>query len=104
MIKQIVSAGDAVGTVEIAGGQTGTVEILAAEDFEYPLAPGETAAVKLGGAGFVYAPAVCGSDAGIAHICIDGITVGKIRLIYGETVEQIPVEEKSFWKRLLEGE
>ena len=103
-VKRVVSAGDPVGTVEIAGGQAGYVEILAAEDFDYAMTDGESAAVKLTGPGFVYAPVVAGSDGGFAHVMIDGHSVGKISLVYGKTVEKTPEEEKSFWERLLKGD
>jgi hypothetical protein len=89
-----------VADLEIAGGQAGSVQLLAAEDFDYPLAEGETIEIRVSGAGFVYAPVAEGAKAGTAHICIDGNSVGKIPLIYGKTVEKIPEEEKSFWDRL----
>ncbi len=99
-ISRIISAGDVVGNLEIAGGQAGTVQLLSAEDFDYPVAEEEIVEVRLSGAGFVYAPVAEGAQAGTAHICIDGNSVGKIPLIYGKTVEKIPEEEKSFWDRL----
>ena len=99
-VKRIISAGETVGTVEIAGGQSGYVELLAAEDFDYALAEDEETEIVLPGPGFVYAPVAAGADAGFAHICIDGKSMGKIPLVYGETVESQPEEEKSFWDRL----
>ena len=51
--------------------------------------------------GFVYAPVVMGAEAGFAHLCIDGKSVGKIPLIYGETIEQIPEKEKNFWDKII---
>ena len=99
-ISRILSAGDVVADLEIAGGQAGRVQLLAAEDFDYPLAEGETIEIRVSGAGFVYAPVAEGAEAGTAHICIDGNSVGKIPLIYGKTVEKIPEEEKSFRDRL----
>ena len=99
-ISRILSAGDVVADLEIAGGQAGSVQLLAAEDFNYPLAEEETIEIRVSGAGFVYAPVAEGAEAGTAHICIDGNSVGKIPLIYGKTVEKIPEEEKSFWDRL----
>ena len=103
-VKPIVSKGDVLGTVQIAGGQAGTVEILAAEDFDYALTDEEVPEIRLGGQGFVYAPVVAGSDAGFAHVCIDGKSIGKLPLVYGETVEIVQPEEKSFWRRLFRGD
>ena len=101
-VKRIISTEETVGTVEIAGGQSGYVELLAAEDFDYALAEDEETEIVLPGPGFVYAPVAAGADAGFAHICIDGKSMGKIPLVYGETVERQPEEEKSFWDRLFE--
>ena len=102
-VQRLVSAGDVIGNVEIAGGQAGFVKLLADDNFDYALAPDETAEIKLTGPGFVYAPVAQGADAGVAHICINGKSVGKVKLVYGETVEQPPEERKSLWKRLLGG-
>ena len=99
-VRRIVSTGERIGTVEIAGGQAGFVELIAAEDFDFALAEGETAEIRISGPGFVYAPVAAGAEAGTAHICVDGKDMGNVRLIYGETVEQIPEEERSFWDRL----
>ena len=102
LVQRLVNSGDVLGTVEIAGGQNGTVELLAQQDFDYALASEEVAEVKFTGPGFVYAPVAAGADAGYAHVCINGKSVGKVKLVYGETVEQ-PPEEKILWKRLLGG-
>ena len=99
-VRRIVTAGERIGTVEIAGGQAGFVELIAAEDFDFALAEGETPEIRISGPGFVYAPVAEGAEAGTAHICVDGKDMGNVRLIYGETVEQIPEEEQSFWDRL----
>ena len=99
--EQIVEKGACVDTVEIAGGQAGYVRLLAEEGFTFPLAEGEQAELVLAGPGFVYAPAVMGADAGFAHIRIEGKTVGKIPLVYGETVEP-KTEEKGFLEKLLQ--
>ena len=96
----IVSKGDCVGTLEIAGGQSGSVRVIAFENFEFPLADGERPEFVFSGPGFVYAPTVMGADAGFMHIRIEGKTVGKIPLVYGETVETTLKEEKSFWEKL----
>ena len=88
--------------MEIAGGESGSVCLIAAENFEFPLAEGENVDFVLSGPGFVYAPTVMGADAGFMHIRIEGKTVGKIPLVYGETVEPNVEEEKSFLDRLFQ--
>ena len=101
-VERLVSAGDVVGTVEIAGGQTGCVQLVAAEDFDYALCDEESVEIKLTGPGFVYAPVAAGAVAGSAHVCIDGKSVGKLPLVYGETVEKYPEKEKTIWELLFE--
>ena len=100
-IKRIISEGDCLGTVEIAGGQQGTVELLAGSNFDYALADGEVPEIVLSGPGFVYAPVVQGSEAGKAHICIESREIGEVSLLYGNTVEKTPEKDRNFWERLL---
>ncbi len=99
-VRRVVEAGDCVGTLDVLGGEAGRVEVLAKEDFSYSLAPEETVQLALPGPGFVYAPAVEGADSGFVYALVNGKAVGKIPVVYGETVEQEQTEEKSFWKRL----
>lgn len=100
-IQRIITAGDKVGTLEVAGGLGQQVEVLAAEDFDYALAPEERPQLALPGPGFVYAPAVEGQDGGFVYVLIEGKAVGKVPVTYGATIEQIPEEEKSFLERML---
>lgn len=98
-VKRIVTAGQTVGSLEVAGGLKQRVEVRASEDFAYALAPEETPRLALPGPGFVYAPAVEGQDAGYVYVLIQGKAVGKVPVEYGATIEQIPEEEeKSFLK------
>ena len=100
-VQRLVQAGETLGIVEIAGGQAGYVNLLAAEDFDYALAENEQITIEMIGPGFVYAPVVMGAEAGYAHLCIDGKSVGKVGLIYGDTIEQTPENEKNFWDRIM---
>ena len=99
-ICPIVSQGEKLGAVEVVGGENRKVEILAAEDFCYALAPEETTQIAIPGPGFVYAPAVAGAEAGCAYILINGNAVGSVKTVYGQTVEQTKTEEKSLWQKL----
>ena len=103
-IRQIVTEGERLGTSEIVGGEAARVELLAAEDCSYALAEGEKVTIVPGGPGFVYAPVTAGADAGTAWVLVDGKPVKKIRLYYGETVERLPEEERSFWDRIFGGD
>lgn len=99
-IRQVVAAGERVGVLEVAGGQNQKVEVLAAEDFSYALAPEEQPQLALPGMGFVYAPVVEGTDAGYAYVLIQGKAVGRFPVVFGATIEQTPAEERSFWQKL----
>ena len=102
-LRQIVAEGDFIGTVEVAGGQAQRVQLLADEDFAYPLAEGEETEIFLSGPGFAYAPVVQGKRAGTAYICIGDSCIGKIDVVYGQTVEQEQEQKIPFWKRLFGG-
>ena len=98
-IRRIVRCGDVLGTSEIAGGEAGSAELLAAEDFAYALAADEEPVVVLSGPGFVYAPVTEGAHAGYAHICIGEKEIGKVPLVFGRTVEQKELKEKGLLQR-----
>ena len=102
--RRILCAGDSVGTVEIAGGQQGAVELVAAQDFDYALTRDEQVELVIPGPGFVYAPVAQGADAGFAHVCIDGKSVGKVPISYGATIEKTAEEKKSWVERLIGGD
>ncbi|MCI7809891.1 D-alanyl-D-alanine carboxypeptidase [bacterium] len=99
-VRRIVSKGECVGTLEVAGGGSQRVRVLADKDFDYAVAPEERPQLVIPGPGFVYAPAVEDADAGFAYVFIEGKAVGKIPVVFGSTIEQTPEEEKSFWRKL----
>ena len=99
--RQVVAAGEQVAVLDVLGGETGRVELLAAEDYFYSLAPEEHPRLAVPGPGFVYAPAVEGAEAGWAYVLIEGKAIGKIPLVYGQTVELEQVEKKSIWQKLV---
>ena len=102
-MHRIVDAGSVLGETEIAGGQFAKVRLIAGDDFDYPLGKGEVPEILISGPGFVYAPVVNGAEAGVAHVCLDGKSVGKIPLYFGDTIEAVRNEKKSFWNRLFGG-
>lgn len=102
-VQQIVSAGDCLGTVPIISGEAEYAELLATADFSYALSVGDEPEIVLSEPGFVYAPVVRGQEAGFAYVCLNGKTVGKIPLIYGQTVEVETIKEPSLWEKLFKG-
>ena len=103
-LQTIITREQCVGSVEIAGGQQPDVELIASEDFSYPLAQQEQVQIVFPSPGFVYAPVAEGQDAGFAHIYLEDTQIGKVKLCYGSTVEQEIVPEKSFWEKLFGGD
>ncbi len=101
-VQTLVTAGETVGTMEILGGTAKTVTLLAEDDFSYALAEGEKISFCLPAPGFAYAPVARGQEAGFAHILVDGCAVGKVSLVYGETIEKETEPERPWWQRLLD--
>lgn len=103
-VQRIVTKGDLVTTLEVAGGQRQRVEVRAAEHFVYAIAEEENPCLMLPGPGFVYAPVAEGADAGFAYVLIEGKAVGKVPVVYGQTIEMEVTEEISFWERIFGGD
>lgn len=99
-VTGFVRKGDLVDCVDVLGGESRKVSVVAAEDFQYALAEGERPQLVLPGPGFVYAPAVEGADAGVAYIVLEGKAVGKIPVVYGSTIEQKKEENDGFLRKL----
>lgn len=93
-IRQLVFKGQALGRLPVFGGVTEQVDVIAAEDFSYALMDDEQIRISLSQKNMAFAPTVEGGDAGFAYICIDNKVVGKIKVVYAQTVEQEPEKEK----------
>ncbi len=102
-VQKLITKGQSLGIAEVAGGQQGQVSLIAQEEFSFALAPGEQVSLELPGPGFAYGPVVQGQQAGYAHVFLDGAPVGKIPVVYGETVELEPEPKKSLLQRMLGG-
>lgn len=97
-VKQIIYSGTVLGEATVFGGECESTALIAAESFSFPLAQGEKPEIILSAPGFAYAPVVKGKTAGYAYICLGDQVAGKVRLVYGETVEQKQAEGKRhFW-------
>ncbi|MBE7001410.1 MAG: D-alanyl-D-alanine carboxypeptidase [Ruminococcaceae bacterium] len=102
-VKQIVNKGACLGTVPIVSGTSGAVKLIATKDFSYALSQNEQVEIVLSQPEFAYAPVVQGQAAGYAYVCIDKKAVGKIPLVYGETVEMKQETKPSLWSKLFKG-
>jgi D-alanyl-D-alanine carboxypeptidase len=96
-VKQLVRVGECLGYATVFSGQETRVPLLAAEDFSFALAQDEEAHVLLSGHDFVYAPVVQGQAAGYAYVCIGEEIIGKVPVIYENTVEIRKETKKYFW-------
>ena len=103
-LRRVVDEGVCVGTRQVLGGDHGEVELITEQGFIYALTDEEHPQIITGGQSVTYAPVVQGADAGFAYVMLGESCVGKIPLVYGETVEQQPEEEKSFWERWFKGD
>ena len=99
-VRRIVTAGERVGTLEVESGQGDRVEVLAAADFDFCLSAEEKPMLVLPGPGFVYSPVTEGAEAGYAYVLIDGNAVGKVPVVYGQTIEKETEEEPNFLEKL----
>lgn len=97
-LRRIVTAGVCLGHRAVVSGDVDTVPLLSAADFSYPLVSDELPDIVISGPEFAYAPVVQGADAGFAYICIDEKCIGKVPLVYGQTVEiRQPEKKRHFW-------
>jgi D-alanyl-D-alanine carboxypeptidase len=99
-VRQIVAEGDCLGTIPVISGERGAVELLAAADFSYSLAADEICQIVLSKPDFVYAPIVQAQHAGYAYVCIGDNPVGKVPIVFGQTIEMESVKKPSLWERL----
>ncbi len=103
-VKQVIEQGACLGYATVFSGKAEQVPLIAVEGFSFPFARNEQPEVVISGAGFVYAPVVKGKAAGHAYVCIGDDPVGKVKLVYGETVERTQsLKKPSFWERLFGG-
>ena len=102
-VEKIVFCGESLGCVEIAGGGNRLVELVAAEDFYYSVTDDEDAYVVCNKPDFRYAPVAKGQCAGYGYVCIGDSVVGKVPVVYADTVEQEETHKISFWDRLFGG-
>ena len=103
-VQQVIQAGQCLGYSTVFSGKAARVPLIAAEDFSFPFSREEQPAIILSGPGFAYAPVIKGKTAGFAYVCVGDTAVGKVKLIYGETVERTAEPQKpSIWERLFGG-
>lgn len=102
-LQPILSCGDQVTTVEVAGGDVCRVTLLADADIVYPLAREEKLKLVIPGTGFVYAPVAQGQSAGVGYLCLGDQAVIKVPLVYGETAERKIDPAQPWWQRLFGG-
>ena len=101
--KMIVSKDTVLGTIEVAGGCDGQVELIAADDFVYSVGNDEKIEICLPKPGFVYAPVATGQAAGDAQVYLNDQWIGRIPLLFGTTIEKAEEEKPMRWSRLFGG-
>ena len=99
-VHRLFTAGDPIGRIPVVGGG-GEVDLLCAEDLDLALAPEDRPQVVLAGQPFVYAPVEEGTEAGFAYVMLNGKAVGKLPLVYGDTIAQTE-PTKHWWNKIKE--
>lgn len=99
----VVRQGQVLGVTQVLGGAAGVVELVAEEDFFFPLTEEEQVELVMPQQEFVYAPVAGGARAGDCHVILQGQVIGRVSLVYGETVEREQEEEQSLWDRIFGG-
>jgi D-alanyl-D-alanine carboxypeptidase len=99
----VVTENALLGETEIAGGECERVALLAKESFVYPLSASETVEIRLPDPGFVYAPIAEGQNAGFAQLYLSNQYIGRVQLVYGQTIEQEIYQKDNLWKRVFGG-
>lgn len=103
-IRQIVEENQILGSIEVLGGEGELVHLVAQEGFSYALTQQEQPQIILSQREFVYAPVVEGADAGYAYVVLGEKTIGRIPVMYGETVErETEQEEKTLLQKIFGG-
>ena len=97
--RKVIGAGQVLGSRSVLFGEQTEALIISSQDFSYALADDERVKVILGGYETVFAPVYEGGDAGFAYVMLDDRVIGKIPLLYGQTVEQKAIDNRSFWKK-----
>lgn len=97
-VEKIVSEGDALTDLTILSGEKTSAPLIAAQDFSYSIAENEHLSFIKSGKDFTPAPIVKGEDAGFVYVLIGGKAVGKIPVVYGDTIEMSQPKRKSFFR------
>lgn len=93
-------AGENAGSVPVIGGVKDAAMLRAGEALSWPLAPGETAELRLHAPQFVFAPVLNG-PAGYAELLVNGEPVRRVTVYYRHPVAQ--TKEKGLLRRLWGG-
>ena len=96
----IIEKDSCLGYTEVSGGDNLVVPLLAAEGFTCSIADWESPEVVLQERSITYAPISAGEEAGIACVQVDGAIIGKIPIVYGQTIERTEIKKVPFWKKL----
>ncbi len=97
---EMITEGTCLGYASVLGGQAEYVPLLAAQGLSCQVAQWEEPRIVLRNNGVIYAPVAAGQSAGTAYICVGDSVLGKVPLVFGETVEQLQTDKPSLWDRL----
>ena len=84
--RRLAQLGQPLGRAAVQGGTRSSVALVAAESFGWPAAEGERVETRLESPRTLMAPVTAGEKAGQAVFFLNGIEVGRVDLLYGETI------------------
>lgn len=102
--KQLVSRGQSLGSLEVVSDRIETVELLAMEDFSYPVTEEESCRFHIGGPGFVYGPVKANENAGIVYVMLNDKVIGRIPVCWSRSVEVMKQEKPKNWIQRILGD
>lgn len=98
--RRAMAIGEKVGTLPVIGGLTTSVEVVAADNFFWPLCDSENLTVKLDLPAELEAPVTAGSVVGQAVFSLNGKELGRVDLLSGTDVIQAILTPANLFHRL----
>ena len=100
---EILRSGQQLGRLSVIGGTAPEVRLLAGEDFVFPLAEDEEIRLLLPERTFCFAPVRKMDPAGQAAVYLGEAEIGRIPVVFGDSVGQKKEKPAPLWRRIFGG-
>lgn len=101
--KALLTEGQMVCELPVAGGAQTYCDLLAAETCTFPVAESERVSFRILAPDFLYAPVKAGQIVATAEVLLDGYPVASCPLRAKEEIKIAQKERRSFWQKLWNG-